>query len=334
MNLTYEECEQFFGIQASLMHFVNRQCKISPKPVSSYKDFPLLAPEVRHKVHSAFLENPKLLEEFLEKNPDKLSPEDLEIASSWRHFVTGQFFILQDLKKHTIFLSEGTPSIAYGVLALFEPLDSVIGPNRPKMVQTTLLPYKGRIVYDGLMASYPIHFGPGVRRATKEWLQEAKSRFGIVTSLPFSVKADPEDTEDLEPPTRPKTARKKEPKPAKSPVKLDEQLEKILNLLGLFCEEFLEERFYFPCEKIAIQLARKDPSPLLKGGPRTWAGGIIQVLSWVNSLEDVKSDPDMPFEDIYSLFEISGKTCNARFDAICDLLKVKPADPRFLVPRN
>ena len=42
------------------------------------------------------------------------------------------------------------------------------------------------IVYDGLMSSYNISFGPGIRRSLNESFKEAKARHGIVTSLPMS----------------------------------------------------------------------------------------------------------------------------------------------------
>ena len=53
------------------------------------------------------------------------------------------------------------------------------------MVKTTLLPFKGRIVYDGTVENYNITFGAGVRRRFNDSYKEAKARFGIVTSLPI-----------------------------------------------------------------------------------------------------------------------------------------------------
>jgi hypothetical protein len=48
-----------------------------------------------------------------------------------------------------------------------------------------LLPVKGQIVYDGLLNSYNISFGPGIRRSLNESFKEAKERLGIVTTLPI-----------------------------------------------------------------------------------------------------------------------------------------------------
>ena len=61
-----------------------------------------------------------------------------------------------------VFLSSTEPVVAYGVVALFDPFEAVIGPYLPRMIKTTLLPFKGRIVYDGLVTGYNVTFGGGI----------------------------------------------------------------------------------------------------------------------------------------------------------------------------
>ena len=47
-----------------------------------------------------------------------------------------------------------------------------------------LLPFKGRIVYDGFMRYSNIYFDRGFRRSLNEDYQEAKHMYGVITSLP------------------------------------------------------------------------------------------------------------------------------------------------------
>jgi hypothetical protein len=84
--------------------------------------------------------------------------------------------------------------VAYGVLALSQPFEELVGPYLPVLTHTVLLPFKGMIVYDGLMTSYRISFGPGIRRSLNESFKEAKARHGIVTSLPMSKEPLPPKT--------------------------------------------------------------------------------------------------------------------------------------------
>ena len=74
-----------------------------------------------------------------------------------------------------MFLSTDKQPIAYGVLALSQPFEELIGPYLPVLTQTVLLPFKDVIVYDGLMSSYRISFGPGIRRSLNESFKEAKA---------------------------------------------------------------------------------------------------------------------------------------------------------------
>ena len=59
-----------------------------------------------------------------------------------------------------------------------------MGPYLPVWTETVLLPFKNMIVYDGLLSSYNISFGSGIRRELNESYKDAKQRQGIVTCLP------------------------------------------------------------------------------------------------------------------------------------------------------
>ena len=63
-----------------------------------------------------------------------------------------------------------------------------------------LLPWKDRIVCDGLLSSYSVMFGPGLRRGMKESYQAAKAA-GIITSLDPEWRPPPPAT-----PKKPKTS--------------------------------------------------------------------------------------------------------------------------------
>ena len=125
-----------------------------------------------------------LIDAFASENPFKLPEDELEIVRSWKDLVAGEFYVYRCLKKYTVFLTAREPVVAYGVLSLMDPFEDLIGPRLPHLCKTVLLPFKGRIVYDGLLAGYNITFGGGIRRRLKESYNDAKERQGIITSLP------------------------------------------------------------------------------------------------------------------------------------------------------
>jgi hypothetical protein len=78
------------------------------------------------------------------------------------------------------------PLKAYGVSALNSTFEELVGPYLPILVDAVLLPFNNKIIYDSIFSPYPFAFGRNMRRDFNDLYQEAKLRFGIITSLPFS----------------------------------------------------------------------------------------------------------------------------------------------------
>ena len=289
MQLPLEEVEQFFRLHRSLMFYVNRRLKLVPEQVATPEDYSGLPPEARIEVHRAFLEHLDLIDAFVAENPFDFDEDDLEIIRSWTHLVSGTFYAFRQLKPYMVFLSSTEPVVAYGVVALFDLFEVVIGPYLPRMVKTTLLPFKGRIVYDGLITGYNVFFGGGIKRRLNESYKEAKERFGIVTELPFDSGGARKVEEKPKPEKRAAKAGKSG---GKSPAteKVRRAHDEIVGMTDAFCREHLDDEYGALCRRLAEKLARKRPSPLARGKPESWASGIVRVIGWVNFL----GDPSQP----------------------------------------
>ena len=189
------------------------------------------------------------------------------------------------------------------------------------MVDAVLLPFKDRIIYDGLMNGYNISFGAGIRRSLNESFKEAKARQGIVTSLPMSSKA-----------LAPKMPKAKPiPKPPAREAK-DEVLQGIVTLINQFCREHLNEEYAVLCRKLAEKLARKRPSPLLQGRPNAWASGIVRAIGMVNFLHDKSQTPYMRSTDIDHYLGTSPSSGAAKLAVIRKMMKMHQFDPNWTLP--
>ena len=62
-------------------------------------------------------------------------------------------------------------------------MEFVVGPSLPRLVTTVLLPFQGKIIYDGFVSGYNITFGGGIKRMLNEEYKQAKEASGIITSL-------------------------------------------------------------------------------------------------------------------------------------------------------
>ena len=193
MILPENERRLFFRLYFRLLLYVNRKYKLySVDSIEALKCLGEGVLDIRNKLY----DDPKVIQEFVRENPYNLSKEELGIVSNWRHFVRGNFVLLKCLKKYAIFLDTSEPPKAYGVLALSEPF-SEIGLPIPTFVETVLLPFKGKIIFDGIMKTYPVIIGPNIKRELGDMYRRAKSMFGIIISLPFTGKEKMSDEEKL-----------------------------------------------------------------------------------------------------------------------------------------
>ena len=310
-----------FKLHKALMFFVNQRLKAVPDEPASPDEFSSLPPKTRLIVRDAFLKNTGLLQAFVDENPAQLTADELDIVGTWRHLVHGKFYVFRELKKYTVFLSTEKQPIAYGVLALSQPFEELIGPYLPVLTQTVLLPFKGVIVYDGLLTSYNISFGPGIRRNLNQDFKDAQARHGIVTSLPMS--GEPLPTKSPKP--------KPVPKPPSSEEK-DEAVQVVIGLIDQFCKEHLNEEYAVLCRKLAGKLGRKRPSPLLQGSPNAWASGIVRAVGGVNFLHDKSQTPYMRSTDIDHYLGTSPSSGAAKLAAIRKMLKMYQLDPNWTLP--
>ncbi len=318
MLLAREDADLFFKLHRALMWFVNQKLGILPD-FSSPDEFSSLPLESILKVRDAFLDEMDLIESFVNENPADLNDEEIEIVLSWHQSISGCFYLFRQLKNYMVFLSTDDPPTAYGVVAMTETFEEMLGPSLPRLVETVLMPFKGQIVYDGLLRSYNIFFGGGIKRNLNHDYREAKERLGIVTSLPVSSCKQSQK----KPPKKKKKAAAKDVKPV---------LEEIVSITEEFCQEHLNEEYAELCRKLAEKLSRKRPSPLLRGRTKTWASGIIRTIGWVNFLDDRTTEPHMKLTAIDKALSVGESTGQGKSMEIRKLLKIRPFDMDWTLP--
>ena len=187
MKLDRADAELFHSIYHPLLCFANRELGVV-KGVDSPADVRSAGMEAVARIRDAMLGRPELIDRFARENPYGLSPEKLEIVTGLKDFVRGTFIVMRYVDNGAVMLSPGEkPVRAYGVQALFSPFEEMLGPVLPTMVEAVLVPFCGGITYDGIVHRQNVLFGAGIRSSFEDGFRDARSRFGIVTSLPFSA---------------------------------------------------------------------------------------------------------------------------------------------------
>ena len=184
MILPPHETERFYRVWWVLLRYINAQRHVMPD-MPATAEAGAISLEAAGQLRAALWADEHLRTQFIRENPAALPTADLSLVESWQHRVSGKFFVLKHLKKHSVFLQQltGEPARAYGVLGLYSPLADVVGAYLPVLVEAVLLPFHDKIIYDSLLLPYRITFGPGIRADLNSDYRDAQEREGVITSL-------------------------------------------------------------------------------------------------------------------------------------------------------
>lgn len=183
MNLTPADAKLFFDLFFGLLAYTNRELHIVPEIVTA-GDLRKVKSQKIFDLRNALYAHSDLIARYVAENPEHLSADELSIVASWQHHLSGDFYLVRYLKKYAVFLSTKKAEHLYGVLALYDPLDVIVqGQPPPVLLETTLLPFKGQIIYDGLVNRYSIFFGAGIRRDINATYRRLKETEGIIEQL-------------------------------------------------------------------------------------------------------------------------------------------------------
>jgi len=175
MRLASSQVQRFYSIWKPLLLYVNERHKLVAR--MDFDD-PECIPDI-YRLREAVWKDDAVLDMFALENPAGLPKEDLSLVKSWRHRIAGKFFILRQLKKHAIFMTDNS---VYAVLALESFFEELV-PHIPCYVEAVLLPFEGQIIYDTLLAPYPIVFGRGIQARMREEYMAVKRERKIIETL-------------------------------------------------------------------------------------------------------------------------------------------------------
>jgi len=181
MLIPPEEAELFFNLYPSLIGYVAGRSG-GVEGIIDAQSFRSAPTNARAQARDHLLDNISLISDYIKENPDEFREKELGYITDWSGFIHNNFFIVRYLKNYTVFLIAGDSPKAYGVLGLTDEIEEMMPCPLPIYIKAVLLPWKGRIIWDGLFNFYNISFGGGIKRRFQESYRQAKA-VGIITSL-------------------------------------------------------------------------------------------------------------------------------------------------------
>jgi Domain of unknown function (DUF6398) len=113
------------------------------------------------------------------------------------------------------------------------------------------------------------------------------------------------------------------------PTAVRQVFDEIVTATDAFCLRHLDEEYATLCAKLSAKLARKRPSPLVRGDRGIWAAGIVYTVGRVNFLADPNQTPHMRTDTMADLLGVKQTTMANKGRLIMDTLKIGLMDPEF-----
>ena len=183
MILEAGQAQHFYSLWISLLDFVNHEYRIDSQlyGMRSPKGLPV---EPILRIREKLWENRSLIDSYVKTNPHQLSNSELKTVSGWKNSVEDTFMILRHLKSGSIFIPSYREDAAYIVCGIYSAWEEMLrGAPLPQAVTTVLIPFEGRIIYDGLMSSYNVRFGGNIKRSLNEHYRKLKAGGQIYKSF-------------------------------------------------------------------------------------------------------------------------------------------------------
>lgn len=181
-QLSSGECRLFYETWYGLMGFVKERMgiikvKIKPEYPNTVSDMMV------HKVREVLWEKPELIDEYISKT--ELPQEKIDTLKLWRtKHKRGMFFILEYQPEYAVVLAsnEQGEDRLYGIKGISNSVANTLRRGLPAQIETVLLPFKDKIIYDSFISSMSVGFGEGARAAFRVMYDNA-IKHGIITSL-------------------------------------------------------------------------------------------------------------------------------------------------------
>lgn len=107
--------------------------------------------------------------------------------------------------------------------------------------------------------------------------------------------------------------------------------EEITSLITSYCLAKLDQEYAELAQLATAALARKRPSPLIYGKPKTWSCAIVYAIGFANFLFDKSTQPYTTAAELATAFGISKSTAGNKAREVRELLNINHFDHKWLL---
>ena len=189
MVLSQADAALFYKLMVGLQSYVCEQLDLYPQ-VHSPEEYRQLDQQAKLVVRNELYNQPELIDAFVKANPLTLPIAELAIVQHWQNFVAGDFYVERYLPSYSIWIAAAPPANVYAVYGIAQPIEAIIEHvYLPLRVNSVLLPFQDKIIYDGFLSTYPTRLGGPLNATLRDEYISAKQQGRIIERLELTSPA-------------------------------------------------------------------------------------------------------------------------------------------------
>ena len=156
-HLSKKDADLFYKLYFGLLQYTNEKYNIRPS-YNVVKKKKINPSDLTELVDKFWKCKDTIIDEFCSDNPYSFSKDELDIIVGFKKGFRNNFIIVGFTKEYTILMYLDKAYMIKGITSNIDETFSYT--NIPSFVETSIMPFKGHLIYDGLLYGYPIDFGP------------------------------------------------------------------------------------------------------------------------------------------------------------------------------
>jgi hypothetical protein len=118
-----------------------------------------------------------------------------------------------------------------------------------------------------------------------------------------------------------------------SKEKIREKQKQLLEKVGAFCIQKLNEEYFELCEKLILKMGRKREVPFKRGKLNIWASAVVYAIGSLNFLFDNSFEPHISPDEICEYFGTKKSTVSNKASQIKNMFDLWYFNPEFSTER-
>ena len=171
-RLNPKDVKLFYKLYFALLDYTNKKYKVCPE--YDIKKYQGIDHNKTYQICQKLWENINhIIDDFCKENPYRFNKDERNLIKEFKNGIRSRFILFKFEKEYTPLM---TDEKTYMIKGLTDNIDNIIPyESLPVMIETSIVPFKEYLIYDGLFGTMPIDFGPGfINMASNQYDKQIK----------------------------------------------------------------------------------------------------------------------------------------------------------------